>query len=389
MYRNEVALLKSREVEVIQYEKCNDDISGTLNKIKTTFDSVWSKKTYREISALIKKNKPDIAHFHNIWYLISPSAYYACKDAGVPVVQTLHNFRMFCANGLLLRNGMVCEECVGKLPWRSVLHSCFRSSRLYSIPVAVTEIVHQIKGTWVNEVAAYIALTDFGKQKFIECGLPADRIFVKPNFLSSPPLPKYAKGAYAVYLGRLSQEKGLDVLLDAFQILASSHFPISSFSLKIVGEGPLMEQVKGERRKAKGERHANGVDIEFVGRKSHQECMEILRNAAFLILPSLCYENFPLSIIEAFACGKPVIASRLGAMAAIVEHGKTGLLFETGNAEDLASKMQWMIENSDECAQMGRNARAEFEAKYTADKNYEILMDIYRRAIDCRKCANE
>jgi glycosyltransferase involved in cell wall biosynthesis len=131
----------------------------------------------------IKKEKPDLVHFHNIWYLISPSAYYACKDAGVPVVQTLHNFRMFCANGLLLKNGMVCEECVDKLPWRSVLHGCFRSSRLYSIPVAVTEMVHQIKGTWVNEIAAYIALTDFGKQKFIECGLPADRIYVKPNFL--------------------------------------------------------------------------------------------------------------------------------------------------------------------------------------------------------------
>ncbi len=388
VYRNEVALLRSKEVAIMQYERHNDRISGTLNRAKTVFDSVWSKETYQEVSELIAKEKPDIAHFHNIWYLISPSAYYACKDAGVPVVQTLHNFRTFCANGLLMRGGEVCEECVGKMPWRSVAYGCYRNSRLYSVPVAITEAFHKMRRTWTDKIDAYIALTEFGKQKFVQCGLPEEKIFVKPNFLANPPSVVTSSQRYAVFIGRLSQEKGLNVLFDALRILSSSHPRIFlSFSLKIVGDGPLRQQIMGRCADQKMGKLDNAKmgKIELVGRKSHDECMELLSNASFLIMPSLCYENFPMTIREAFACGKPVIASNLGAMASIIKDRETGLLFQPGNPEDLASKIAWMLGNKDACIQMGRNAKSEFESKYTADRNFDMLMDIYRKAITLSK----
>jgi glycosyltransferase involved in cell wall biosynthesis len=369
VYGHEAEMLRSRDVEIIRCERHNDEIK---NPLPAAFGAVWSRRTYQEITSLIKKEKPDVAHFHNIWYLISPSAYYACKDAGVPVVQTLHNFRMFCSNGLLLKGGKVCDDCIGKIPWRGAAFGCYRNSRLYSVPVAFTEMVHQARGTWVNAVDAYIALTEFGKQKFIECGLPAEKIYVKPNFLSHPPnliaeplnvltSPQH----YAVFIGRLSQEKGVDVLLDAFKRLNCK------LLLKVVGDGPLLAELNRQQLPA----------VEFAGRKSHAECMEILTHARFLILPSVCYENFPMTIIEAFACGKPVIASKLGAMASVVGDGKTGLLFEPGNPEALANAIKRLWEDEALCAEMGKNARAEFEAKYTADRNFEMLMGIYNQIL--------
>lgn len=377
VYRNEAALLRSRKVAVIQYERHNDRISGPLNKAKAVSDSVWSKKTYKEVSELIAKEKPDVAHFHNIWYLISPSAYYACKEAGIPVVQTLHNFRMFCANGLLMRDGRVCEDCVGRVPWRGTAYGCYRSSRLYSLPVVASQIIHRARGTWAEAVDAYVALTEFGKRKFVECGLPAEKIFVKPNFLADPPAANYSTADYAIYMGRLSEEKGLDVLVDA---LASDNGAASSrLKVKIVGEGPLRAHLEG---KAKDKGLSN---IEFLGRKDFGECLDLLSRARFMVLPSVCYENFPMAIREAFACGKPVVGSNLGAIASIIGDRETGLLFRPGNPEDLASKIAWMIGNEDDCIQMGRNARAEFESKYTADRNFEMLMDIYRNAISARK----
>ena len=369
VYDNEAEMLRSGGVEIIRYGRHNDEIN---NPFHAAFSAVWSRRAYHEITSLIKKEKPDIAHFHNIWYLISPSAYAACKDAGVPVVQTLHNFRMFCANGLLLRDGEPCEDCIGKTPWRGIAYGCFRNSRLYSVPVVASEIIHRARGTWVNAVDAYIALTDFGKKKFIECGLPESKIYVKPNFLSDPPNFLSSAQDYAVFIGRLSQEKGLNVLVDAFHILLSSHPPIfPSFSLKVVGDGPLGQEIMRRCEDMKT------GQIEFTGRRSHDECMELLSRAGFLIMPSVCYENFPMTIREAFACGKPVVASDLGAMASLIRDRETGLLFKPGDPADLAAKIAWMLENRDACLQMGRNARAEFEKKYTADRNFSMLMGIY------------
>jgi len=321
------------------------------------------------LRSLIKEERPDIAHFHNIWYLISPSGYYACKDAGLSVIQTLHNFRFFCANGLLMRDSKVCEGCVGRLPWRAIAHGCYRDSRLYSLPIAIVEAFHKYIGTWKNKIDAYIALTEFGKKKFVECGLPGKKIFVKPNFLPNPPKPEYSHNGYAAYLGRLSVEKGLDTLVEAFKRLES--LTDHSLVLKLIGDGPLRKEIED---KLKDDSISN---VELTGRKDFDECIRVLKSTRLVIMPSLCYEGFPMTIREAFACGKPVIASRLGALAELVEDGKTGLLFEPGNPKDLASKIKWMLDNESACIEMGKNARRVFEEKYTAEKNYEMLMKIY------------
>jgi glycosyltransferase involved in cell wall biosynthesis len=288
VFRNEVELLRNNGVNVVTYEKHNDEINdyGLGGKLLLPFKNIWSRKTHRELKQLLKKEKPDIAHFHNIFYLISPSAYYACKDAGVPVVQTLHNFRFFCINGLLLRDGRVCEECVGKSPWKGVKYACYRDSQIYSFPIALADAIHKTFGTWEQKIDAFIALTEFGKKKFIECGLPQEKLFVKPNFLPDPPEPKYSNSGYAVFLGRISAEKGLSVLIQAFhylstmsnELLAMRHTP---FHLKIVGDGPLRENLQETVMTEKIE------DIEFMGRKGFDESMELLRNAQFMVMPSI------------------------------------------------------------------------------------------------------
>ena len=363
------------KVKIITYERYNDEINR-FSFLKTSllpFKTMWSRETCQDLRHLIKKEKPDIAHFHNIFYLISPSAYYVCKEMNIPVVQTLHNFRMYCVNGLLMRDGRVCEECVGNLPWRGMVHGCYRNSRLYSLPVALMQGLHRVAGTWSDCVDAYIALTEFGKDKYMECGLPEEKIFVKPNFMQNQPEPDYSSDGYAVFLGRLSGEKGVNTLVDACGVLQKGIH--DHFMLKAIGEGPLKKMLELTCR------DENFHNIEFTGRKSFSESMDSLKGARFIVMPSICYESFPMAITEAFACGKPVIASRLGAMAELIKDGKTGLLFEAGNAEDLASKIKWLIDNEDACVEMGKNARSVFEEKYTAEKNYEILMKIYRSVL--------
>jgi len=395
VFKNEVELLGRNGVEVITYTEHNDRIKdyGLWSRLILPFKNIWSAETYKKLKRLIKKEKPDIAHFHNIWYLISPSAYYACKDEGVPVIQTLHNFRIFCANGLLMREGRICEECIIKVETGNRLevigdrlkivknalrYGCYRNSRLYSIPVALMEYLHWVKQTWVAKVDAYIALTNFGRNKFIEAGLPANKIFVKPNFLLNPPESNYSHKNYAVFIGRLSQEKGINVLIDSLKHL-NTYDPLPKtydlFKIKIIGDGPLKEYLENHISAS------NIKNIELTGRKSFDECMGLLRDARFLLMPAIWYEGFPMVIREAFACGKPVIASNLGAMAELVEGRKTGLLFEPGNPKSLAEKIKWMIEHPDKCIEMGKNARAEFEAKYTAEKNFEMLMKIYEKVI--------
>ncbi len=375
VFKNEEGLLKNNNIEVITYTKHNDEIKDyeLADKVFLSFRNVWSKRTYKEIKEIIRKEKPDIAHFHNIWYLISPSAYYACKDAGVPVVQTLHNFRIFCANGLMLRKNKICEKCLSVLPWRAIFYGCYRDSRLYSVPVALSELVHKVIGTWKEAVDIYIAVTKFSQEKFVEAGLPKNKVIVKPNFLINPPNPSFVYRDYILFVGRLSSEKGVETLIEAFKILL---FNISKeLTLKIIGEGPLKEHLE---KKIKSE---NIKNVEFLGMLNHSETIEVLKNAKFLVLPSIWYEMFPMVILEAFACGKSVIASNLGALVDIISDGRTGLLFEPGNSEELASKIRWLMENENILLEMGKNARTEFEEKYTPEKNFKLLMNIYTQIL--------
>jgi len=375
VFKNELELLRSNNISVIEYNKSNDSVINGVDKIKTNIIAKWSKQSYDEITSLIRKEKPDIVHFHNIWYLISPSAYYACQDLNVPVVQTLHNFRLFCINGLLLNNGRVCEKCIAGSPYRGAVNRCYRQSLFYSFPIASILQTHQSMKTWNMQIDAFISLSEFSKKKYIQYGLPVDKIFIKPNFYMNPAKPSYSNYGFGLFAGRLSREKGIDILLNASNILSSVD-ENKKILIKIVGDGAQGGSIKDRINNEKIN------NVELLGLKNHSDVIDLIKNSRFIALPSICYEGFPLVIGEAYACGKPIITSRLGAMAELVEDGKTGLLFEPGNARDLADKIRWMYDHEDECIQMGKNARKVFEEKYTAEKNFEILMNIYKTVLD-------
>lgn len=367
----ECRLLEGAGHRVSRYARHNDEIRefSPRRRVALLWEATWSRISYREIRALVRRQRPDVVHVHNVVPLITPSVYYACRDERVPVVQTLHNFRLLCPSALLLRNGRICEECPQHSLARSVRHACYRRSRVQTMAVARMLSVHRRMGTWQSKVDAYIALTRSCHRTFAQYGVPAGRLFVKPNFLASPPEPSSRHQGFVLFLGRLSVEKGLHTLLRASQ-------RFRDIPLKIAGDGPLREELRCTAK-------ANALEhVDLLGHRPASECLDLLGAARFLVMPSEWYETFGLTLVEAFACGKPVVASRLGAMAELVEHGRTGLLFEPGNAQDLADKVRWMVENEDVAMEMGRNARAVFEEKYTAERNYEMLIGIYGRVVE-------
>lgn len=371
VFASEKALLESRGHAVVVYERSNDEIAAfpPWRKLALLWQTSWSKGSYREIRELVRRERPDVAHFHNTLPLISPSAYYACQAEGVPVVQTLHNYRLFCSTGLMMRAGGACEECLHHGPWRGVRYGCYRGSRLQTAAVAYLIASHRRARTWTEQVDAYIALTEFSRHKFLQAGLPAEKIVVKPNFLNGDGFAPSPSGAYAVYLGRLTSNKGVRALLCAWRELPD-------VPLKVVGDGPLREELEGM---ASG---AGLRQVEFLGRQSWERSMELLRGARFLVLPSEHHEGFPCVIAEAYGLGKPVLGSRQEPLPELIAEGETGMLFATGSAADLAEKARRMFHDAERTASMGAAARRTFEAKYTPERNYQALMQIYQAVID-------
>lgn len=363
----EVSLLERHDIAVEVYAKHNDSIN-VMPRAQVAIDTMWSRKSAEEISAVIKRFKPDVIHTHNTFPLISPSLYYAAASLNVPVVQTLHNFRLFCAQAMFMRDGKVCEDCLGKLAWRGVMRGCYRGSKIQSAAVVGMQGLHRMLGTYQHKVTRYIALNQFCSDKFIEAGLPKSRMAIKPNFIDLPLLTD-EKGELrqgGLFVGRLSKEKGLATLAEAASIYTQA-------KLEIIGIGPEERMLKT---------HTN---ISLQGWKSPVEIYRCMRNSAYLVMPSIWYENFPRTLVEAFACGLPVIASRLGAMAELIDDGFTGLLFEPGNAKDLAEKLQWADSHPEEMLKMGREARWEYETKYTSAINFKQLMGIYKDAIHAHR----
>jgi glycosyltransferase involved in cell wall biosynthesis len=370
----EKALLEANGHQVTLLEISNHDIKGVWEKANAAVSAIYSLASKQRVSAEIAHFHPDVVHVHNFFPLLSPSLYDACRDAGVPVVQTLHNYRLGCPNAMLLRNGKVCEDCLGKkMPWSGIVHGCYRGSRSQSAVTAAMLAVHWLRGTWQEQVDAYIVLTAFQKEKMVQAGLPKEKIHVKPNYVSQPKLSGGTKvlGGYALYVGRLSQEKSVGTLIEAYR-QNGLRIP-----LKIVGDGPLRKLLQADVQAA-------GLEdvIKFMGQQDKLTVLTLMYDAQLLVFPSIWYETFGLTMVEAFACGLPVIASRLGSMAEIVEDGVTGLHFEAGNSAELADKMQWANEHPEEMICMGKNARRAYEAHYTPEINYQQLMTIYQGAIN-------
>jgi glycosyltransferase involved in cell wall biosynthesis len=360
---DEIALLRARGHAVETYARSNDEIAG-MSRLALAGQTLWSRRTTRDLAGAIGHFRPDVIHVHNTFPLVSPSLYWGAERAGVPVVQTLHNFRLLCPQAMLLREGRVCEDCLGRLPWRGVLRACYRDSVAQSAALTGMLSLHRALGTWQHKVARYIALNEFCRRKFIEGGLPGERIAVKPNFVDLPAPEDRPRGG-ALFVGRLSSEKGIRVLADAAE-------QVPELDISVIGRGPEEGLLQGlPSVRCHGFRDAHGVRI-------------AMAQAAFLVMPSIWYENFPRTLVEAFAAGLPVVASRLGALADLVRDGETGLLFEPGDAADLAAKLRWAAVHPAETARMGRMARAEYEANYTADLNYQQLLTIYDGAIETR-----
>jgi len=366
VFRGERALLERSGHEIIPFERHNDDIDESTfrRRCALALDGAWSRRSYDDIAALIRRHRPDVAHFHNTFPLISPSAYAACRDNGVPVVQTLHNYRLICANALLLREGKPCEACVGTSLLPALRYRCYRGSLPATGAIVWMLARNRWHGTYRRQVDRYIALTGFAAGRLVAGGLPVERMTVKPNFLDAPPVGLEARENYAVYVGRLSEEKGVRTLLNAWR-------NVRSLQLKIVGDGPLRAELADASAR-------QGLTIELLGQRPKNEVLRLIRQAALQVVPSEWYEGFPMVILEAFACGTPVVASNIGSLAEIVEHERTGLLFSPGDAEDLASKVQSLASIPSRLG-YGRAARAVFEEKYTADRNLSMLMDIYQQ----------
>ncbi|MGO8792281.1 MAG: glycosyltransferase family 4 protein [Terriglobia bacterium] len=371
VYAQERELLESRGHEVVTYQRSNIETLqySPFQRLSLPKRMFWAADTHQAVRELLGKEKPDIVHVHNTFFQISPSIFAACQEAGVPVVQTLHNFRLMCPAATFFREGKVCEQCRESSLWQGVRHACYRKSRGATAAVALMLAVHRKARTWIDKVTLHIALTQFARRKFTEGGLPEAKIRVKPNFVSVDPGQRNGMGDGAVFVGRLSPEKGLKTLLRAWGQLRLS------VPLRIIGDGPLrgeLEQMAYDLKLS----HAT-----FVGHADHDATQSAIKNARFLVLPSECYENFPLTLVEALSCGTPVICSRLGAMQEIITDGETGLHFTPGRPEELADKVAWAWDHSQQVAEMGKAGRRDYEQKYTAGNNYESLMSIYRQAI--------
>ena len=375
--RAEAAMLESGGHRVIRYFRSNDEIQlQTLaEKASMAARTMWSMEAYRAIRQLVRSERPDIAHCHNLFPLISTSAYSACRAEGIPVVQTLHNFRLLCPGGALFREEETCEQCLrmkSLLP--GVIHGCYRGSRPATALLASMISFHRRVGTWTERVDAYIALSEFARRKFAEGGLPSSKLEVKTNVAPAQEKPRVV-GDSAVYVGRLAPEKGLMTLLTAWKLANISN------PLRIIGDGPLRSELEAEAARF-------GLNqVHFDGQLDHDSVLDAIRSSRFVVFPSECYENCPMAIIEAFSFGVPVIASRLGAAAEMVDDGQTGRLFEAGNIAELARILTRSFANSQEIEFTGINARAEFERKYESTKNLKALEQIYSRAVERRKVA--
>lgn len=359
----EAAMLRGFGHDVRVYQRHNDEIRQMSGAAAAT-DALWSFRSAREVAQLCADFAPDVIHAHNTFPLISPSLYWAAARRNTPIVQTLHNFRLLCPQAMLLREGRICEDCVGKLPWRAVTRKCYRDSAVQSAVLAGMLSLHRAAGTFRHKLIRYIALNQFCKDKFIEGGLPAEQISIKPNFTARRPAVPEGPRKGGLFVGRLAPEKGIGTLIDAAAQLGCSR-PL----IRVAGSGPLEPRV----RQAFGDA--------CLGFQPPDRIAELLREAEYLVAPSACYETFGLAVIEAFSCGTPVIASRHGGLGELVKDGVTGLLVDPSDAADLATKLAWADRHPEAMRRMGRAARAEYEAKYTPEKNYRMLIGIYEDAI--------
>lgn len=357
----EIAMLRAHGHQVCLYRRDNAELAH-LSVARAAQEAIWSYRTVADIRALQRQFRPDLIHAHNTFPLISPSLYDVARQLGLPVVQTLHNFRLLCPQAMLVRQGQVCTECVGRWPWRAVVHRCYRGSLAQTAVTAAMLAVHRLRKTWAKGVSRYIVLNRSCRDLFIAGGLPPAKLRIKPNFVEASGEPQWERRAGGVFIGRLSPEKGLATLARALQSLPDKQ-------IDVYGKGPLQAAVE----RTPGLRYRG-----FLNSTQLRQCMQ---QAAYLVMPSTGMESFGLAAIEAFACGVPVIASRQGGLGELVTHMKNGLLFTPGDPAALAAAIAHADTHPEQMRRMGMDAYQTWLAHYTPERNYELLMHIYDEAL--------
>jgi len=371
VYEREKSMLQeSPEVELLSFERSTDEVAemSALGKVAFLNNLFFDPKVYKKISDLLERENPDIVHVHNTFPLISSAVFRACKDTGIPVVQTLHNYRIFCANGACVRDNKACDLCLetGNL-WNGVKYGCYVNSKVASVPMVNMIKKYRDEKVWTEGIDHFIALSEFAKSKFIKAGIPEERITIKANFCEDkgPRDTSNEERNGFLFVGRFSEDKGPHVFLKAAVE--------AKVAAKLIGDGPMLEKLKTE--------YQDQEQIQFLGTKSHDEVFEEMDRSIALVLPSLCFEGFPLTIAEAFSRSLPVIASEIGSLSELIERGVTGAKFEAGNISQLAEILESGENNPLPYFDMGINARKEYERKLSPDASLPQLLSIYRSVI--------
>jgi glycosyltransferase involved in cell wall biosynthesis len=346
-----------------------EEIAGsTLGTLRAGLCARWSPAVYRRVTAFLEREPVDVGHVHNFFPLLSPAVHAAISDLRMPVVQTLHNYRLLCANGMFLRRGRPCEDCVHRGPWNAVRHGCYRGSRLQTAVWAEQTVHHRRRGTWQRQVDLFTTPSEFAREKLLAAGLPPERIVVKANPVADPGEPTFG-GQGAVFVGRLSPEKGVHLLLEAWRRL-------DGHPLTIVGTG---SEEAALRRRA-----ATIPGVRFLGQVDRDRVYAALREASFAVVPSIWYENSPIAVAEAMACGRATVAAHPTALDEFVDHGRTGLLFDSGDVDGLANACRALLADPAHCEAMGREARIYYEDRLTPEASLARLVALYERAAALR-----
>jgi glycosyltransferase involved in cell wall biosynthesis len=370
VYEAERDLLRAHDHHVVEFVRHNDELRGGLGPLRGGLAACWNPFTVAELGSLLDRERPEILHVHNFFPLLSPAVFGVAHRRAVGTVLTLHNYRLFCAAGTLVRNGSGCTLCIDRRStFPGLRHGCYRQSRAASVPVAAMIAIHRWLGTWTRNVDAYVALTEFQRGLVVAAGLPAERVFVKPNFHPGPPrvVEWDNREPRVAFVGRVSVEKGVHVLLEAWRLWGPSA-PI----LEIVGDGPERVALI-ERARTLGIQER----VKFVGHLGHTDAQRHIGGSRLIVVPSLWFETFSLVLMEAMAMGVPAAVSEIGPLPALVDNGQTGLLFRPGDPKDLYTKVAALWSEPDRLQELGRRARAKFESEYTAKRNHALLSRIY------------